>query len=660
MAENFEKPRIPIQAWANDPYFKSIAPVYNPDDSYAKGQLAISPLGTLVKALEDTTGTYDPSKWQETKLSESLEEAMDRGIDILLGWKAGTQPDVSKIPQGVEVTYQETVYTGTKVASALTKGQIVFVGISDSEVPNIYKEYITYKDGENYSWEMIGTTEVNLDGYARQIAVVAESNRTVNGYQVPVLSNTQLITIYNGVVAGDSVVITDATGMMHFEGINADMISDEIFVSFRYFDKMLLEYDEQGNIEFTPIGGGEGAVKYDVEQTLTDAQKEQARQNIGAQETIPEHTYDAYGAAETVQENLDTHAADQSLVDNFSYDGVDLGVKFAGEIAAAPYNGDPAAWIKGRIRTKNYKGLHLRDYFTITCANGTIIKPQIMGINTYKGSAATEIGDHIDFISKDCWPGAVQYNPVNYNNGIGLDKFTGDGATTVFQLCHRSATTFPALSKVTIGGADAATDSYTYDATTGVLTFSEAPASGAVIKAVWATPIVLPFLASKVHAFLMSEKAGVPNEAAADPALVEVDYTNGGVWKNIPDNWKAVIVDKLSYPGVRYTIGTLRTSENTLESRNLGKLWLPDECEVYGCQKFGHTYTAAYGRMYPGFLDGNRKKGDGNGAVRTLWWLLPASPGNSTAFCCVYNVGRTSDVYASLTVCVPVCFRITG
>ena len=396
-------------------------------------------------------------------------------------------------------------------------------------------------------------------------------------------------------------------------------------------------------------------------QTLTDAQKAQVRQNIDAQETIPEHTYDSYGAAETVQENLDTHADDQSLVDNFSYEGVDLGVKFADEIAAAPYNGDPAAWIKGRIRAKNYKGLHLRDYFTITCENGTIIKPQIMGINTYKGSAATEIGDHIDFISKDCWPGAIQYNPVNYNNGIGLDKFTGDGSTTVFQLCHRSATTFPALSKVTIGGADAATDTYAYDATTGVLTFNEAPASGAVIKAVWATPITLPFLASNVRAFLMSEKAGVPNEAAADPALIEVDYTNGGVWKNIPDNWKAVIADKLSYPGVRYTAGSLRTSENDWTSQNLGKLWLPDECEVYGCQKLGHIYTALYGRMYPGFLDGNRKKGDGNGAGRADWWLRPADSGVSTHFCYVNNHGRAYIGGASYTtIRVPVCFRVTG
>lgn len=387
------------------------------------------------------------------------------------------------------------------------------------------------------------------------------------------------------------------------------------------------------------------------------------QESLGKADTaLQEHQSLAAYRTAAAQDVIDAKMADdQSLVDNFSYEGVDLGIKFADEIAAAPYNGDPAKWIKGRIQAKNYKGLHNRDYFTITCTNGTIIKPQIMGINTYKGSAATEIGDHIDFISKDCWPGAIQYNLVNYNNGIGLDKFTGDGATTVFQLCHRSATTFPTLSKVTIGGADAATDSYTYDATTGVLTFSEAPASGAVIKAVWATPITLPFLASKVHAFLMSEKAGVPNEAAADPALIEVDYTNGGVWKNIPDNWKAVIADKWSYPGVRYTAGSLRTSENDWTSQNLGKLWLPDECEVYGCAKFSNSYAAAYGRMYPGFMDGNRKKGDGNGAGRARWWLLPATSGSSTPFCSVSFDGLAYSKTASIALIrVPVCFRITG
>ena len=31
--------------------------------------------------------------------------------------------------------------------------------------PNLYTEYITYKDGDNYGWEAIGTTQIDLTDY---------------------------------------------------------------------------------------------------------------------------------------------------------------------------------------------------------------------------------------------------------------------------------------------------------------------------------------------------------------------------------------------------------------------------------------------------------------------------------------------------------------
>lgn len=86
-------------------------------------------------------------------------------IDVVVGWKAGTTPDPAKIPAGVTVTYQGTTYTGTKAASESTKGQIVLVALPDGTQPNLYTEYITYKDGNTYGWEAIGTTQVDLTDY---------------------------------------------------------------------------------------------------------------------------------------------------------------------------------------------------------------------------------------------------------------------------------------------------------------------------------------------------------------------------------------------------------------------------------------------------------------------------------------------------------------
>ena len=69
-------------------------------------------------------------------------------------------------------------------------------------------------------------------------------------------------------------------------------------------------------------------------------------------------------------------------IDN-TYPGLDLTEKFADEIAAAPYNGDEWAWIKGRCTSGNFSGIHVRDYIPVT-ANSNNFKARIIGINTYK------------------------------------------------------------------------------------------------------------------------------------------------------------------------------------------------------------------------------------------------------------------------------------
>lgn len=85
------------------------------------------------------------------------------------------------------------------------------------------------------------------------VTITAANNTTINGYQVPSLTTEQVHEAYNAVMAGRAVTIIDATGSMAFQGINADVISNEVFVSFRYFDVMILDYDENGSIAFKEL-----------------------------------------------------------------------------------------------------------------------------------------------------------------------------------------------------------------------------------------------------------------------------------------------------------------------------------------------------------------------------------------------------------------------
>lgn len=106
---------------------------------------------------------------------------------------------------------------------------------------------------------------------------------------------------------------------------------------------------------------------------------------------------------------------------NGNYEGVDLTVKFASEISN--YSNE-WAWIQSRLNNHNVRDLHIGDYIPINIAsNGGIAaethKAEIAGINTYRrtGDGGHEVGYHIDWITRDCYSGTVQFNTSDNNNG---------------------------------------------------------------------------------------------------------------------------------------------------------------------------------------------------------------------------------------------------
>jgi len=96
------------------------------------------------------------------------------------------------------------------------------------------------------------------------------------------------------------------------------------------------------------------------------------------------------------------------------YPGVDLTVKHAEEIAS--YD-NVWAWIKARITAGNYSQIHVADYIPFTTSNNRVFNAQVAGINPYTGYGATELGNHIDFVTRELWPEAFQMNLIIINNG---------------------------------------------------------------------------------------------------------------------------------------------------------------------------------------------------------------------------------------------------
>lgn len=95
-----------------------------------------------------------------------------------------------------------------------------------------------------------------------------------------------------------------------------------------------------------------------------------------------------------------------------TYEGRDLSQVFALEIGNYA---NVWAWIKARITAGNFTGIHNGDYIPLTVGNET--HQMQVNINTYKNTCDQQVGNHIDFISKDCLAETVKWNTTNNNNG---------------------------------------------------------------------------------------------------------------------------------------------------------------------------------------------------------------------------------------------------
>ena len=85
--------------------------------------------------------------------------------EIIIAWDGNSTPDVTKIPAGVVIEYNNVEYTGTLAASSSTRGKVYWVGEEGSDVQT---QYITSLYNGSYIWFDKGTTEIDLSDYKRK------------------------------------------------------------------------------------------------------------------------------------------------------------------------------------------------------------------------------------------------------------------------------------------------------------------------------------------------------------------------------------------------------------------------------------------------------------------------------------------------------------
>lgn len=173
-----------------------------------------------------------------------------------------------------------------------------------------------------------------------------------------------------------------------------------------------------------------------------------------------------------------------------------------------------------------------------------------------------------------------------------------------------------------------------------------------------------PWLCSDLYAWLNSKKMEVPNATTANPATVAVDYTTTGVFDKLPATLQRVIVERRDYPPKRYSKDGLLGDNNGWGNwKNIGKLWVPNETEVYG-QTIWSTqngFDVGATHQFPIFADGRMRIKRINSVDRRCWWLRSTYSGNSTYPTLVGYEGCAERYAASYPgIFAPICFRMFG
>ena len=363
-----------------------------------------------------------------------------------------------------------------------------------------------------------------------------------------------------------------------------------------------------------------------VQETYDDAMADIAADKLDALNAISSAQSTAESAIEADKEDFQALAQNKStalqnqfngysstldgqidaVIKNFDrmYEGVNLETKFATEIAAA---GNVYAWLNNRKNAGNFEGIHVGDYFSVSLSAGTVagysiaaqtFKCRIVGINTYKSCADTNIGNMFYVISDEVINTAIKWNPTDNNNGTASQN--------------------------------------------------------------------KPWLASAAYAVLNGVNNYTTN--AYGNAAHGANASAKGILQLLPSTLQSVLKQKRNLLDNRYSSSGLLTGSTGWDWADMGKLWLLNEVEVYGCgirsnlsQTSGFWFPeAGLSIQFPWFANNceHRVKRNSSGA-RCSWWLSAPASNGATYVCHVGNGGRaTSKLATYSSIFLPLCFCI--
>lgn len=345
-------------------------------------------------------------------------------------------------------------------------------------------------------------------------------------------------------------------------------------------------------------------------------------------ETIGQNTYDTVtGAGENALTDISeakTNAENEltsqfntysSILDNEMdaflkdndrlHEGVDLEIKFADEIAEA---GNVYTWLENRKNAGNFEGIHIGDYFHTSILAGTVAGYSIPAQN---------------FLCRI----------------VGINTYKNCGDTPIGDM-------FYIISDQVI---DTPIKWNPADNNNGTSNRNN------------------PWLASAIYAVLNGVN-NYDNTSGYNKVVHGANASGKGILQLLPKDLQNVIKQKRGLLDKRYSASGLLTGGTNWAWEDMGKLWLPNEIEVYGCgirsnlcQTAGFWFPeAGLSIQFPWFANncGHRIKKRSDGA-RCGWWLSSVA-GNTSGYACHVNSNGNADSHACTyaTIYAPLCFCI--
>lgn len=113
---------------------------------------------------------------------DAIGDTIAGGVSFIVGWDGASTPVVGNIPEGVEVVYNGTTYTGTLSADSATPGAFYLIKSATTTTgspSDSYDEYVPVGSTGSKTWEKIGDTQVDLSDVVTDVSLTKQTDTVI-------------------------------------------------------------------------------------------------------------------------------------------------------------------------------------------------------------------------------------------------------------------------------------------------------------------------------------------------------------------------------------------------------------------------------------------------------------------------------------------------